>query len=106
MNAPIHKSLLQTTLRKMGNSTGMILPKAILDELGLSSGTKVELRVEDGKVIAEPVKRKVREGWDEDAARIGALHPPEEERDWLEFDDPIERDGHIPPEWLIPDPKQ
>jgi antitoxin MazE len=91
MNAPFSKSQLQTTLRKMGNSTGLILPKPILDQLGLASGAKIELRVEDGKVIAEPVKRKVREGWAEDAARIGALEMTEEERDWLnmpyDFDD-------------------
>lgn len=82
---------MQSTLRKMGNSTGMIVPKAILDQLGLVSGAKVDLRVEDGKVVAEPVKRKVREGWEEDARRIGALPLTDEEQDWLnmptEFDD-------------------
>ena len=81
---------MQTSLRKMGNSTGMILPKAILDQLGLTSGAKMDLRVEGGEVIAKPVKRKVREGWEEDAKRIGAFELTEEERDWLEFDDPIE----------------
>ena len=83
---------MQSTLRKMGNSTGMIVPKAILDELGIASGTKLELSVEGGKVVAAPVRRKVREGWEEDAKRIGALGLTEEERDWLEFDDPIEGD--------------
>lgn len=85
----------------MGNSTGMILPKAILDQLGLKTGAKVDLRVEDGEVIARPVARKVREGWEEDAKRIGALGLTEEEREWLEFDDPIE--GDIPAEWLAED---
>lgn len=83
MNAPDHKSFLQTTLRKMGNSTGLILPKAILDQLGLASGAKIELHIEDGKVIAEPVKRKVREGWEEAARAIGAAGLTEEEREWL-----------------------
>lgn len=103
MNAPFEKTQIQSTLRKMGNSTGMILPKAILDQLGLNCGSKVELRVEDGEVIARPAKRKVREGWEEDAKRIGAAGLTEEERDWLEFDDPIVDDGPIPPEWLAPD---
>jgi len=95
---------MQTSLRKMGNSTGMILPKAILDELGLASGAKVDLRVEGDKVVAEPVKRKVREGWEEDAKRIGVLGLTEEERDWLEFDDPIPEEwGPVPEEWLVPD---
>lgn len=91
MNAPFAKTQLQSTLRKMGNSTGLILPKAILDQLGLSSGAKVDLRVEDGKVVAEPVKRKVREGWEEAAKLIGAEPLTQEELDWLnmpnEFDD-------------------
>ena len=92
MNAPFAKTQLQSTLRKMGNSTGMIVPKAILDQLGLASGAKVELRVENGEVIAKPAKRKVREGWEEAAKRIGAAEITEAERDWLEFDDPIDGD--------------
>lgn len=91
MNAPFEKTQIQSTLRKMGNSTGMILPKAILDQLGLASGTKVELRVENGEVIATPAKRKVREGWEEAAKRIGAEGLTQEELEWLEmpsdFDD-------------------
>lgn len=100
MNAPFDKTQLQSTLRKMGNSTGMILPKAILDQLGLASGAKIELRVENGEVIARPAKRKVREGWEEDAKRIGAEGLTEEELEWLEFDDGIVDDSPIPPEWL------
>ena len=69
----------------MGNSTGMILPKPILDQLGLTSGAKVELRVEDGEVIARPAKRKVREGWEEAAKRIGAEGLTDEEKNWLDM---------------------
>jgi hypothetical protein len=36
------------------------------------------------------VKRKVREGWEEAAKRVGAEPLTEEEREWLEFDDDIE----------------
>jgi antitoxin MazE len=101
MNAPFAKSLLQTTLRKMGNSTGMIVPKAILDQLGLASGAKIALRVEDGKVIAEPVQPNVREGWEDAARRIGGEPLTQEEREWSEFDDGIAGDDEIPPEWLV-----
>jgi antitoxin MazE len=82
---------MQTSLRKMGNSTGAIIPKSILDQLKLSLGAKIDVRLEDGKVILEPVKRKVREGWEEGAKMIGALGLTEEEREWLDmpsdFDD-------------------
>jgi len=106
MNAPITRIVLQTKLRKMGNSTGLILPKPIMDQLGLASGASIELRIENGEVVASPVKRKVREGWEQDAGRIGSEPLTREERDWLEFDDPIEDEHGIPPEWLIADSDQ
>jgi antitoxin MazE len=85
MNAPFEITRLHSTLRKMGNSTGMILPKAILDQLGLASGAKIELRVENGEVIARPAQRKVREGWEEAAERIGAAGQTTEEQEWLDM---------------------
>lgn len=74
----------------MGNSTGMIVPKALLDQLGLASGAKIDINVEGGKFVAQPIKRKVREGWEEAAKRIGAAGLTEEDEDWLEFDEPID----------------
>ena len=109
MNAPVHipahgTPFTTTTLRKMGNSTGLIVPKPMLDQLGLASGAKLELSLENGAVVARPAKRKVREGWEEDAKRIGALGLTEEEKEWLEFDDPsTDDDSPIPPEWLAPE---
>ena len=74
----------------MGNSTGMILPKPILKELGVESGTSMDVVVDNGRVIATPVRRKVREGWAEAAAIVGAEPLTEEEREWLDFDDDVE----------------
>jgi antitoxin MazE len=82
---------MQTALRKMGNSSGIILPKPILTALGLPTGAKLDLALDDGRVIVTPVKRVAREGWAEAAAAIGALPLTEEEQDWLDmpndFDD-------------------
>ena len=75
---------MQTALRKMGNSTGLIVPKALLSELGATAGTPMDIRIENGRVIATPI-RHPREGWAEDAARIGAEPMTEEERDWMGF---------------------
>jgi antitoxin MazE len=75
-------TVMQTALQKMGNSVGMIVPKAILQELGATAGTPMDMRVEDGRVIATPL-RKVREGWDEDAARLAELGATSEESEWL-----------------------
>lgn len=104
MNAPNHDfATRQTTLRRMGNSTGLIVPKDMLDALGLKSGAKIELRVENGEVIARPAKRKVREGWEEAACELGKHPLTQEELDWLEMDDGIVDDSPIPPEWLAPE---
>lgn len=76
--------MAQTALRKMGNSTGIILPRAILSEIGLATGAALDLRVENGKLIATPVKAKGREGWETAAAEIGA-HEDVAEAEWQGF---------------------
>ncbi len=42
-------------IRKWGNNLGVRLPAAIVRETGFQSGQEVRLRVEDGRVIVEPV---------------------------------------------------
>lgn len=46
---------------KIGNSQGIRIPKALIEQCGFSS--EVELRVEEGKLIIS--KPPVREGWEE-----------------------------------------
>ena len=75
---------MQTALRKMGNSTGLIVPKALLTELGAAAGTPMDIRIEDGRVVATPL-RHPREGWAEDASKIGAEPLTDDERDWMAF---------------------
>lgn len=75
---------MQTALRKMGNSVGMILPKALLKEIGATAGTAMDLRVEDGKFVATPMKHP-RDGWEEDAKLIAAHGLTEEEAEWMAF---------------------
>ncbi len=82
--------MMQTALRKMGNSTGLILPKPILKALGVTTGAAMELRVEGGEVIATPIKHKVREGWEAAAKRIGAEPLDTETEAWLGFEDDCE----------------
>lgn len=63
---------MRTALRKMGNSTGLIVPRALLGEIGADTGTAMDLRVEDGRLIATPVERPARAGWEAAAQAIGA----------------------------------
>ena len=72
---------MQTSLRKMGNSTGLIVPRAILGEIGVTTGAAMDLRVEDGKLIATPVARSPRDGWGAAAQTIG----DDDEADWRGF---------------------
>jgi antitoxin MazE len=69
-------------LRKMGNSSGVIIPKPILAELGVGAGDELDLTLEAGKVVLAPVKRKVREGW---AEASKAIAESGEELAWPEF---------------------
>lgn len=43
------------TLRKVGNSSALLLDKPILELLGLEEGGEVQLTVESGTLIVEPV---------------------------------------------------
>ena len=47
---------------QIGNSRGIRLPKAILDQLSISD--KLELEVENSQIILTPVSRNPRDGWD------------------------------------------
>lgn len=75
---------MQTALRKMGNSTGMILPRAILAEIGAATGAAMDLRVEDGRLIATPIVPATRAGWATAAAVLGNVSTPEE-AEWQAF---------------------
>jgi antitoxin MazE len=66
----------------MGNSSGVIIPKPILKQIGVKAGDAVEMTVEAGAVVLAPIKRKPREGWAESAK---ALAESGEEPAWPEF---------------------
>jgi antitoxin MazE len=75
---------MQTALRKMGNSTGIILPRSILGQIGLTTGAALDLRVENGTLIGTPVRSDRRENWAGAAAAISD-DENEEEKAWREF---------------------
>lgn len=75
---------MQTALRKMGNSTGIILPRAILGQIGLEIGASMELQVEGGRIIATPVKGGARQDWAAAAAEVAA-HTDLDEAEWQGF---------------------
>ena len=82
---------MRTAIRKLGNSSGVIIPKSMLTEIGIAAGDAVDLSLEDGRIAITPVKRRPREGWAEAFEEIGELG--EEDRAWLEFGN--EGDGEL-----------
>jgi antitoxin MazE len=61
---------MRGAVRKMGNSSGVIIPKPLLAEMGVRPGDVVELAVRDGRLVIEAVKADPRAGWAEDARRL------------------------------------
>jgi antitoxin ChpS len=49
--------MVTTTLRHLGGSVVMPVPKKILDFMPLSAGAKVEMSVEHGKLIVQPTTK-------------------------------------------------
>ena len=46
---------MRATVSKWGNSLGLRIPRGLAQDAGLAEGSVVELRVEDGRLVAEPV---------------------------------------------------
>jgi antitoxin MazE len=51
------------SLISIGNSKGIRLPKAILEQLNIQD--KLELEVGEKQLILKPINKKPREGWEE-----------------------------------------
>ena len=76
----------KTKIIKIGNSRGVRIPKALLEQANLNG--EVELEVREGKLVVHAVARP-RAGWDEDLAAMAregedAQLIPELENDWDE----------------------
>ncbi|MBA3448620.1 MAG: AbrB/MazE/SpoVT family DNA-binding domain-containing protein [Pseudaminobacter sp.] len=70
-------SVLQ--IAKWGNSSGIRLSKAVLDELGVKQGESVELTVKDGEATIKPAKpKKITLEWIvSEMKRLGPENEPE-----------------------------
>ena len=60
---------MNVTIRKIGNSEGIIIPKEILDRMGLKAGDALELRETSGNNELVPEQTELREQLE--AARRG-----------------------------------
>ena len=89
---------MKVQVAKWGNSTAVRLPKAVVKQLGLTSGMTLDVSVDDGVVKLVPTPESVREEpprgrpepfpvtmeWMiEEAARLGGIeNAPRDDVDW------------------------
>ncbi|CAB3751505.1 AbrB/MazE/SpoVT family DNA-binding domain-containing protein [Paraburkholderia humisilvae] len=62
---------MKTTIRRMGNSHGVLIPKPILAQLGLED--EVEMQIEGNTLVLRRPQKKAREGWAEASQSIAAV---------------------------------
>jgi antitoxin MazE len=63
---------MQVTIRSIGNSKGVVLPKPLLAQAGLGDDEAAEMTVEDGAIVLRKAVRPVRAGWAEAAKALAA----------------------------------
>jgi antitoxin ChpS len=49
---------METAIRKLGNSAGIILPAALLRSLKFEVGQTIDIEVEDGRLVVTPTKSR------------------------------------------------
>ncbi|MDQ6781084.1 MAG: AbrB/MazE/SpoVT family DNA-binding domain-containing protein [Candidatus Eremiobacteraeota bacterium] len=71
---------MKASIRRIGNSQGIILPKPLLSQLDLTD--EVDLTLENGAIVLRKPRRGVRDGWEGASKRLalqgehGAEWPP------------------------------
>jgi antitoxin MazE len=61
---------MRAPVRKIGNSSGVILPKPILTQLSVEAGDYLDLSLDEGRIVLVPAERHPRNGWADAAKRI------------------------------------
>ena len=60
---------MRVTIRNIGNSKGVVIPKPLLAQLGLD-GSEAEMTVEDGALVLRKPTKAARAGWAAAAKKI------------------------------------
>lgn len=63
---------MHVTIRAIGNSKGVVLPKPILQQVGLEEATGAEMTVENGVIVLRKPALPTRSGWAEAAQKVAA----------------------------------
>jgi antitoxin MazE len=61
---------MRASIKRMGNSAAILLPKPVLAHLQVAAGDVLDLDLQEGRVVLSPAQRSPREGWAEAAKAI------------------------------------
>jgi antitoxin MazE len=64
---------VQVSIRQIGNSRGVVIPKPLLGQLGLGDEDSAELTVEGDALVLRKPTIAVRKGWGEAAREIAEV---------------------------------
>ena len=64
---------MHLSIRQIGNSQGVVIPKPVLAQLGMDAQVGVEMTVEDGALVLRRPASYVRAGWAEAARDISEV---------------------------------
>ncbi len=64
---------MKTLIRKMGNSQGVLIPKPLLEQIGVATGDAVDLKIsKKGKLVIAPLPRDPRAVWGDECRLLAA----------------------------------
>ena len=69
-NIVITMRAVHVSIRQIGNSQGVVIPKPVLAQLGLDAKAGVEMTIEDGALVLRRPASPARTGWAEAARSI------------------------------------
>ena len=69
-NIVIIVQAIRVSIRQIGNSRGIVIPKPVLAQLGLDSKAGAEMTIEDGALVLRRPASPARTGWAEAARSI------------------------------------
>ena len=61
---------MHVSIRQIGNSQGVVIPKPVLAQLGLDAKSGAEMTIEDGALVLRRPAGPARAGWADAAKRI------------------------------------
>ena len=80
---------MKTSIRKMGNSQGVLIPKPFLVKTGMALGD-VDIDIESDTIIIRKLEKKPRHGWAEASKAIAAAG--DDKLVWPEFANESDKD--------------